>query len=59
VDLGTALVGPARGRILGGRLAVLVDGAYTNAAHLGPDGPAADGIDLARRLVADAREETG
>jgi len=57
VALGTALAGPGRGPVLGRRLAVLVDGAYTNAAHLGPDGPAADGIDLARRLVADARQE--
>ncbi len=36
---------------LGGQLAVLIDGAYTNAAHLGPDGPASSGLDLARALV--------
>jgi AcrR family transcriptional regulator len=41
-------------RVLGARLAVLVDGAYTSAAHLGPDGPARDGLDLARRLVDEA-----
>ncbi|MGN6607485.1 MAG: TetR/AcrR family transcriptional regulator [Jatrophihabitans sp.] len=34
------------------QLAVIVDGAYLNAAHLGPDGPAAAGLDLARALVA-------
>jgi AcrR family transcriptional regulator len=38
-----------------GRLAALIDGAYTSAAHLGPDGPARRGAALAERLVADAR----
>jgi AcrR family transcriptional regulator len=42
---------PAAGPALGGQLAVLVDGAYTSAAHLGPDGPAADGLGLARHLI--------
>jgi AcrR family transcriptional regulator len=42
---------PDSGPALGGQLAVLVDGAYTSAAHLGPDGPAADGLRLARHLV--------
>ena len=41
----------ARGPALGGQLAVLVDGAYTSAAHLGAGGPAADGLRLARDLV--------
>jgi AcrR family transcriptional regulator len=36
---------------LGDELAVLIDGAYLSAAHLGPDGPAAAGLRLARRLV--------
>ena len=36
------------------RLAVLIDGAYANAAHLGPDGPAADGLALAYGLIDDA-----
>ena len=36
---------------LAGRLAVLVDGAYTNAAHLGAHGPAASGLMLANELV--------
>lgn len=44
----------AAGTSLGRRLAVLVDGAYTSAAHLGPAGPAADGLALARALVAEA-----
>lgn len=52
--LATALAGPDRGPVLGARLAVLVDGAYTSAAHLGPAGPAADGLALARDLVAAA-----
>jgi AcrR family transcriptional regulator len=49
-DLAVQSVGPD-GSALGDQLAVLVDGAYTNAAHLGPDGPAAVGLALARRLV--------
>jgi AcrR family transcriptional regulator len=39
------------GAALGQQLAVLVDGAYTNAAHLGPSGPARAGLTLARALV--------
>jgi AcrR family transcriptional regulator len=42
------------GETLGDHLAVLVDGAYTSAAHLGPTGPAAAGLALARRLVDNA-----
>lgn len=45
---------PDGGAALGAQLAVLVDGAYTNAAHLGAAGPAADGLRLARRLVRQA-----
>ena len=40
--------------ILASQLAVLVDGAYTNAAHLGPDGPAAAGLRLARQIIRQA-----
>jgi AcrR family transcriptional regulator len=36
---------------LGDQLAVLIDGAYLNATHLGPDGPAHAGLALARSLV--------
>ena len=43
------------GEPLGAQLAVLIDGAYTSAAHLGPDGPAAAGLGLARYLVQEAR----
>jgi AcrR family transcriptional regulator len=50
-DLAVQLAGRRDGRALGDQLAVLVDGAYTNAAHLGPDGPAAAGLALARQLV--------
>jgi AcrR family transcriptional regulator len=39
------------GTALGQQLAVLVDGAYTNAAHLGQSGPARSGLALARALV--------
>ena len=39
------------GQALASQLAVLIDGAYTNAAHLGPDGPAAAGLSLARHLI--------
>jgi AcrR family transcriptional regulator len=47
-----------RGAELGEQLAVLVDGAYVSAAHLGSDGPARHGLALARQLVA-AAERTG
>jgi AcrR family transcriptional regulator len=36
---------------LGHQLAVVVDGVYTSAAHLGPDGPAREGLALARQLA--------
>lgn len=45
---------PGRGAELGGQLAALIDGCYTSAAHLGPDGPAASGLALALALVRDA-----
>ena len=38
-------------RDLGDQLAVLIDGAYLNATHLGPRGPARTGLALARQLV--------
>lgn len=44
-----------RGETLASQLAVLIDGAYTSGAHLGPDGPAAGGLGLARQLVRQAR----
>lgn len=48
---------PAAGGVLGEQLAVLIDGAYTSAAHLGPAGPATAGMDLARKLVMSAGAE--
>ena len=33
------------------QLAVLIDGAYLSTAHLGPDGPSAEGVTLARQLI--------
>lgn len=42
---------PGADENLGGRLAALIDGAYLSAAHLGPDGPARQALDLARALV--------
>ena len=42
---------PRPGGQLAGQLATLIDGAYTSAAHLGPDGPAAAGMALAHDLV--------
>jgi AcrR family transcriptional regulator len=45
--------------VVADQLAVLIDGAYLNAAHLGPDGPAAAGLGLARRLVADLPDVRG
>lgn len=43
------------GAQLGGRLALLLDGMYMSAAHLGPDGPAGQGA----RLVDDLLESAG
>lgn len=44
---------PRGGRELGEQLAVLIDGAYVSAVHLGPNGPAAAGISLGRALIED------
>jgi AcrR family transcriptional regulator len=49
---------PAEADALAGQLATLIDGAYTSAAHLGPDGPAAAGLALARALVAATDPDT-
>ena len=46
-DRFVALAGDRRGR----QIAVLVDGVYTSAAHLEPDGPAREGLALARELA--------
>jgi AcrR family transcriptional regulator len=44
-------VDPDSGPTLGARLALLIDGMYTNAAHLGPGGPAASGSALVAALL--------
>jgi hypothetical protein len=41
---------------LGDQIAVIIDGAYLNAAHLGPDGPARAGLALARRIPGQTPE---
>jgi AcrR family transcriptional regulator len=46
---------PQVGTELGDRLALLIDGAYISASHLGPDGPSAAGLTLARELVRQVR----
>lgn len=43
----------AAGAALGDALALVIDGMYTNGAHLGPDGPAARGPALVERLLRD------
>jgi AcrR family transcriptional regulator len=48
-------VAPGDGERLGDRLALLIDGMYTSAAHLGPDGPAGGGPELADALLVAAR----
>jgi AcrR family transcriptional regulator len=40
---------------LADRLALVIDGMYTSAAHLGAEGPAREGRAFARSLVRDAR----
>ena len=48
-------IAPGEGERLGDRLALLVDGMYTSAAHLGPGGPARGGAELAGALIEAAR----
>jgi len=50
-----AEIAPAQAALLGDRLALLIDGMYTSAAHLGAAGPAAGGAALAGSLVDAAR----
>ena len=50
------VIAPGRGEELGSHLALIVDGMYVNAAHLGRDGPAAAGPALAAALVEAARD---
>lgn len=42
---------PGQGAELADGLALVIDGMYTNAAHLGPDGPAASGPALVERML--------
>ena len=44
-------VRPGAGDRIGSQIAVVIDGMYTNGAHLGPDGPAAGGPALVRALI--------
>lgn len=53
VALGEA-IDPAEGAVLGARLAVIIDGAYTSAAHLGAAGPASSARSLAEELLREA-----
>jgi AcrR family transcriptional regulator len=48
-------IAPGEGVRLGAQLALLIDGMYVNAAHLGPDGPATAGPELAEALIANTR----
>jgi AcrR family transcriptional regulator len=43
-----------KGETLASQLALVIDGMYTNAAHLGAGGPAASGRALAKALIDDA-----
>ena len=49
-------VRPGDGDRLGAQLALILDGMYVNAAHLGPDGPAATGPGLVHSLLEAAGE---
>lgn len=49
---------PDEAAALAGQLATLIDGAYTSAAHLGPDGPASAGLALAHDLVDRAASDS-
>lgn len=43
---------PGKGALLGAQLALVIDGMYVNAAHLGAAGPAAAGAELADAIIA-------
>lgn len=45
-------VRPGAGETLGAQLALVIDGMYTNAAHLGAEGPAASGPALVAQILA-------
>ena len=47
---------PGEGDRLGAQLALILDGMYVNAAHLGPNGPAATGPALAHSVLEAAGE---
>jgi len=53
-----AAVAPGQADRLGAQLALLIDGMYVNAAHLGPEGPAASGPALADALLRAAATAT-
>ena len=46
---------PSEGEQVGAQLALVLDGMYVNAAHLGPNGPAAAGPALALAVLGDPR----
>ena len=46
---------PASGALLGARLALVLDGMFTSAVHLGPGGPAAAAPGLVEELLEAAR----
>jgi AcrR family transcriptional regulator len=48
---------PGHGDRVGDQLALLVDGMYTSAAHLGPSGPAGAGAGLAAALLDAAQRD--
>ena len=53
----TSELDPDEGRRLARQLAVIIDGAYLSAAHLGAGGPASEGIVLARSLIDETSPE--
>ena len=55
--LATQLRPGAAGLALGDALALLVDGMYVSAVHLGPDGPSVQGPVLAKWLLAGAETD--
>lgn len=52
-------IDPDNGLRLARQLAVLIDGAYLSTAHLGPEGPGSEGVNLARQLIEAAGQGTG
>jgi hypothetical protein len=54
INLATSICGGAEGERLGEEIALIIEGMYLSAAHLGSSGPARRGRALIMRLLTEA-----